>query len=164
MGTTNDWAWMDIRDDPVFIRFMWASLAEDVRGEFHYEGIKDAEAFRQDIVAADHRESFWKMGTWVGAIWCGWVADGVRSFGAVVRRPDELPGRVWLAKRSREMLDGFMSREPGDAMATEVLIPPFLTRCIRHAEMFCGLERKGRLTDEGGKEYLVFGYERRAEP
>lgn len=159
-----DWGRMEIRDSPVFFRFMWDSIAEDVRGEFFYEGITDVAKFREDIMSADHRESFWKRGTWVASLWSGWAADGIRTFGCVVRRPDELPGKVWLAKRSREMLDSFMSREPGNAAATEVLIPPFLTRCIRHAERFCGMVRNGRWTDEDGKEYIVFRYERRAEP
>ena len=159
-----DFAWMDIKNgDRQFTSFMWGRLAHDVVEEFRYEGIPDAAAFHEDVMRADHREAFWRRGLWFGSIWSGWACEGVRTFGAVVRRPEELPWKIWVARRSRAVLDSFVSREPDGAESFEVLMPPFVTRCMKHAIRFCGLVHDGEWTDRRtGREYFVMKYERRA--
>lgn len=141
---------MDIRDgDRRMTSFMWSHISDEVRAEFEFERIRDADAFHRDVMDSDRRVSFWRTGEWVASMWSGWLdwADGLRSFGCVVRRPDELKSRLWLGLASRHMADFFFGGEPEGSREAVVLIPAFMKRCVRHA-VLSGLE-DGGLTEDG---------------
>lgn len=136
--------------DRRFAGFMWDHISDYVRAEFEYEGIKDAGEFYEDVMSADHRTSFWRRGAWVASMWSGWMCDekdGLRSFGCVVRKPEELASRMWLGLNSRAMADDFFMHEPESAKFEVVVIPKFMRLCIRHARI-SGLTEDG-FTDDG---------------
>lgn len=122
---------------------MWKNLADDVREEFHEEGITNFYEFRNDVLSGDRGEIYFdEDGNYICALWSA-DGDGERTFGACVNKPEQLKSRLSFAKISRDILEDFASRESDDVKELVVYIPLGTTRCIRHARRFCGLEWTG---------------------